>query len=145
MLKRLNNEFKKSKKLSYSEYDDKNKEVSFIYNDEIVVSMTIPNAYPFYPPKNLHVNYQPIVYFKLGNRRMIRKYFNIQCICCESIACAYNWKALKSLEDIVDEYMNYKTIINASILFYYMERSHQLPSEIIDIIARYVDTNRKKT
>ena len=76
---------------------------------------------------------------------MIRKYFNIQCICCESIACAYNWKALTRLEDILDEYMKYKTIINASILFYYMERSHQLPSEIIDIIARYVDTNRKKT
>ena len=105
MLKRLNNEFKKSKKLSHYSYDSENKEVSFVYNDERMISMNIPNAYPFYPPKNLQVNYQPIIYFHLGNREMIRKYLDIQCICCESIMCAYNWKALTRLEDIVDEYI----------------------------------------
>ena len=90
MLKRLNNEFKKSKKLSYIDYDDKNKEVSFIYNDETMVSMTIPNAYPFYPPKNLNVNYQPIVYFKLGNKRMIRKYQDKLPVLHEKIAVLEN-------------------------------------------------------
>ena len=138
MLKRLNNEFKKSKKLSHYSYDHENKELSFVYNDERMISMNIPNAYPFYPPKNLHVNYQPVVYFKLGNREMIRKYFDIQCICCESIMCAYNWKALTHLEDIVDEYIKYRAVINASLLFGHMERKNTVPIEMIRHIATFI-------
>lgn len=138
MLKRLNNEFKKSKKLSHYSYDSENKEVSFVYNDERMISMNIPNAYPFYPPKNLQVNYQPIVYFQLGNREMIRKYFDIQCICCESIMCGYNWKVLTQLEDIVDEYIKYRAVINASLLFGHMERKHTVPIEMIRHIATFI-------
>ena len=138
MLKRLNNEFQKSKKLSQYSYDSDNNELSFVYNDERMISMTIPNTYPFYPPKNLHVNYQPIVYFKLGNREMIRKYFNIQCICCESIMCAYNWKALTRLEDIIDEYIKYRAVINASLLFGHMERKNTVPIEMIRHIATFI-------
>ncbi len=138
MIRRLNNEFKKSKKLSQYSYDSDNKEVSFVYNDERMISMTIPDSYPFHPPKNLHVNYQPILYYHLGNREMIRKYFHIQCICCDSIMCAYNWKALTNLEDIVDEYIKYKTVINASLLFGHMERKNKVPTEMIRHIASFI-------
>jgi hypothetical protein len=139
MLKRLNNELKNSKKLSHYYYNHDNNEVCFIHNDERMVSMTIPNGYPFYPPKKMHVNYQPIVYHCLGNRDMIRKYFNIQCICCESITCPNNWKPMINMENIVHEYTIYKTIINASIVFGYMDRTNQLPVELIKYIARYID------
>ena len=142
MLKRLNNELKKSKKLSQYSYDSDNNEINFVYNDERIVSMTIPNTYPFYPPKNLHVNYQPIVYFKMGNREMIRKYFNIQCICCQSIMCAYNWKALTQLEDIMEEYIKYKAVINASLVFAYMEKKSSIPLEMITHIASFVHTKK---
>ena len=140
MLKRLNNELTKSEKLSNCSYNPENKEVSFIYKDERMVSMTIPNGYPFYPPKRMHVNYQPVVYHYLGNRSMIRKYFNIQCICCESITCPNNWKPMLNMENIIDEYNTYKPIINASIVFGHMERKNQLPIELIEYIARYVDS-----
>jgi hypothetical protein len=139
MLRRLNNELDKSKKITDPYYDENNKELTFIYDNINVVSMKLPDSYPFYPPKQLHVNYQPIIYFYLGNKRIMMKYFDIMCICCTSITCPERWAPCRKLEHIMEEYYRFKFIINASIVIAHIERKNMLPYEMIKSIVAFIN------
>ena len=117
------------------DYD--NNIVNVFYKDRCFISFKIPNYYPFRPIENLMVNNKPVHYYKLGNRHNVRKYFDIQCICCKSLLCYENWKLTNTIKDILDEYDNFKDILNASVLFYYIERKKNLPLDILYVIASY--------
>jgi hypothetical protein len=119
------------------EMDYDNNIVNVFYKDRCFISFNIPNYYPFRPIENFMVNNKPVHYYKLGNRHNVRKYFDIQCICCKSLLCYENWKLTKTVKDILDEYDNFKDILNASVLFYYIERKKNLPLDILYVIASY--------
>ena len=137
MNRRLINEIKKSSKITDNYYNEDENILTFIYEDEKVVSLKIPREYPFRPPTDLNINFIPIVYYKLGNKKMLNKYFNKMCLCCSTILCKDNWSPYKNLEEICDEYNVYKNIINSSIVFKYIEKTDSLPDDVIRIIVSY--------
>lgn len=132
--KRLINEVKKSKNITHFEVYENN--VSFMYKEKYLFSLVIPSSYPFYPPKNISVNYNRIQYHNMGNIDIIRQYFKMRCLCCTSFACANNWLPTHSLEKIADEYERYKGIINGSIVIGYIKK--QLPDDILHHIVNYL-------
>lgn len=139
MLRRLNNELNQSDKITDSYYDKTDKQLTFTYDNMCHVSIKIPEGYPFYPPKQLHVNYHPIIYYQLGNKRIIMKYFDIQCICCNSITCAGRWAPMRRLEHIMEEYYRFKWIINASMLIGYIEKKNTLPYDMIKYVVSFIN------
>ena len=139
MRRRLNNELRQSDIIAHTNFDETNKELTFTYDNSSFVTITIPTSYPFYPPNQLHVNYQPIIYYHLGNKRIIRKYFDIQCICCTSITCPENWAPCRTLEHIMEEYCRFKFIINASMVIAYIEQMNKLPYDMIKYIITFIN------
>jgi len=63
-------------------------------------------SYPFTPPK---IYYNGESYMELlrindkGERNILRKYRNKECLCCDSYDCYDNWKPLLTLKIIIDE------------------------------------------
>lgn len=110
--------------------------ISFVYKDQYLFSLTIPIGYPFYPPKNIYVNYIKVQYFDRGNMEIIRKYFKIKCLCCTSITCGNNWLPTHSLIKIAKEYDRYKGIINGSIVLRHIES--KLPQDVLYHIVNYL-------
>ena len=136
MMRRLKNEFEKNDDLSQYEFNKITNELTFIYKNKSHVKLKL-KTYPFSPPKNLHINNKIINYMNLGNKPMLKKYFNVYCLCCISITCPNNWSCMKSINDIMKEYISYKTLINTSMVFYYLEKKTIIPDEIIEIIAQF--------
>ena len=132
--KRINYEYKQSLHMSDLYIYENN--VSFIYKDRYIFSFLIPNSYPFYPPKNITVNFKNLLYHELGNKSVIRKYFNISCLCCKSISCANNWLPTTTLEKIAVEYELFKDIINCSMVIPKLEK--MLPFDITKQIVTYI-------
>lgn len=139
MRRRLNNELRQSDIIAHTNFDETNKELTFTYDNSSFVTITIPTSYPFYPPNQLHVNYQPIIYYHLGNKRIIWKYFDIRCICCTSITCPENWAPCRTLEHIMEEYYRFKFIINASMVIGYIEQKNKLPYDMIKYIVTFIN------
>ena len=135
--KRLSNEFKKSTSMIYESFDE-NRILKFFYNNQFI-SLKIPRQYPFYPPTELHVNLIPINYNSLGDKEMLKKYFHISCLCCETILCYFKWKPLKNLEKICEEYIYFKDLANASIVFNHIELTNKLPGDMIKIIGNFLN------
>lgn len=138
MIRRLSNEILKSEKISHSNYDSESGDFTFSYTDKYFVSINIPKGYPFYPPKNLTLNYKKIVYYRKGDAEIINKYFNIFCICCVSKLCPNNWNPSIKLEDLIDEYERFKTIINGSLVIRHFIKNNYLNDDIIKIIVGFI-------
>jgi hypothetical protein len=137
MIRRIKKEFETSNILSNSEYNEDTKKLTFTYKNCLNVMITLNIHYPFRPPENLHINARKIYYSKIGNGQALLKYFNIVCLCCESILCPNNWNCTYRFEKIMEEYEIYKTISNGSVVLDYIEKNNLLPSEILHIIARF--------
>ena len=137
MNRRIINEIKRSKRITDEYFDNESQILTFVYQDLRVVSLKIPYEYPFRPPLDLQVNFIPINYYSMGNRTMLSKYFKIKCLCCSTILCRHNWNVQKNLEKICEEYIYFKDIINASIVFNHIEVTSNLPDDIIKIIAEF--------
>ena len=138
MSKRIVNEISRSNNITNEYFNNNTGILTFIYQDKKAISLKIPKEYPFRPPLDLHVNFIPINYYQMGNKKMISKYFDNECLCCSTILCRHNWSLKENLERICDEYETYKDIINASIVFNYFERKNSLPDEIIKIIGLFL-------
>jgi len=137
MIRRIENEFKMSDILSNYQYDEYTRKIIFTYKNRLNVQLDLKLEYPFRSPENLHINGHKIRYYKIGNSQALVKYFNVQCLCCDSIICPNNWKCTYRFEKIIEEYEMYKTISRCSIVLHHLEKKHILPSEILYIIARF--------
>ena len=138
MIRRLSNEILKSERINNSNYNSESGDFTFLYDDKYYVSVNIPKGYPFYPPKNLTLNYKKIVYYRKGDAEIISKYFGIFCICCVSKLCPDNWNPSIKLEDLIDEYERFKNIINSSFVIRHFIKNNYLNEDIIKIIVKYI-------
>lgn len=139
MLKRITKEIKNSNELIDVEFDDITRKLSFVHSKNYdYISFHIPLNYPFYPPKNFKINYKNVVYHKMGNSAMIYKYFKIDCICCYTVLCADNWNPSITIIKVLKEYELLKTIINASVLFYYIEKKNILNNDVLKVISSFI-------
>ena len=139
MSRRINYEISRSESITLEYFNEESRVLTFTYQDKNTISLKIPREYPFRPPLDLKVNFIPINYYLLGNKRMLDKYFEIKCLCCSTILCKNNWNVQKNLEKICEEYIYFKDIINASIVFNHIEVSSNLPDDIIKIIADFLN------
>jgi hypothetical protein len=139
MKKRIFNEIKRSKRITEEHFDNESRILTFLYQDLRVISLKIPYEYPFRPPFDLQVNFIPINYYSMGNKSMLSKYLNVKCLCCSTILCSHNWNVQKNLEKICEEYIYFKDLINASIIFNHIELTNQLPEDMIKIIAEFLN------
>tara|TARA_B100000161_G_scaffold260000_1_gene226552 strand:- start:221 stop:649 length:429 start_codon:yes stop_codon:yes gene_type:complete len=137
MSKRIVNEISRSQSITSEHFNQGTRILTFIYKNEKGISLKIPDEYPFRPPKELKVNFIPINYYSLGNKEMLYKYLTKKCLCCSTILCKHNWSVQKNLENVCEEYIFFKDIINASIVFNYIEKKDLLPNEIIKIIGKF--------
>jgi ubiquitin-protein ligase len=84
---------------------------------------TISNNYPFEPPK-LIINYKPIGFYHMTNNNKFRfelkKNTGIECFCCETILCSYNWSpglTLKNVINDIDKFRNaFRQVIDCIIV-----------------------------
>lgn len=137
MNKRIKHEFEKSSILSHYHYNEKTKEITFLYKNSIFVKLDIDN-YPFRPPNNLHINGKKIHYYQMGITSSLKKYFDVTCLCCLSTICSYNWKCTCNFEMIMKEYELFKQIAHSSIVLNYFEKRNKLPNELLRIIASFL-------
>lgn len=137
MIRRIEKEFKMTDNLSNHTYDKNTRKLTFTYKNRLNVQLNLKLEFPFRPPENLHINGRKIYYNKIGNRQSLAKYFNIKCLCCESIICPNNWKCIYRFEKLIEEYEIFKTMARSSLVLHHLEKNHIAPTEILHIIARF--------
>jgi len=137
MIRRIQKEFEMSDILSNHTYHENTRILTFTYKNRLNIQLNLKREYPFRPPENLHINGRKISYYKIGNSQALIKYFNVQCLSCESILCPNNWKCTYRFEKLIEEYEMYKTISRCSLVLDHFERYEKLPSEILHIISSF--------
>lgn len=79
--------------------------------DNKFYSFEIPNFYPFKPPK-LSINHKSIeFYHKIMSenfRDSLKKYVGIECFCCQTILCPYNWGPSYTMKDVLLDVKNFQ-------------------------------------
>jgi hypothetical protein len=82
-----------------------NVELTVIENEE-KYGFIFKNTYPFQPPK-IYYNGEPYLdLLRITNndeRKILRKYKNKDCLCCDSYDCFDNWSPSINLTSIIDE------------------------------------------
>lgn len=112
--------------------------VNVCYKNRCTINIVLSKSYPFYPPKEVSVNFKKVTYHMLGNNDIIRRYFDKRCLCCTSIMCGNNWNPIVKLTEICDEYDKFKDIINASNVIKFVEKKELLNEDVLSIIVSYI-------
>ena len=102
-------------------------------------------SYPFRVPRKLKVNNQLINYNDISNKynEYLKKYFNIECLCCSSILCENNWLISYKFTDISKEYENFMNIIKYIENILIIKEKNALPQEILINVIDYLKPNKK--
>ena len=138
---RIKKELDSSKNITYYDIEEHLKgelSINICYKDRCIINIILPKNYPFYPPRELNVNFKKVTYYMLGNNDIIRRYFNKRCLCCTSKLCAKNWNPIVKLTEICDEYDKFKDIINASNVIKFVEKKELLNEDVLNIIVSYI-------
>lgn len=145
LCKTLNNRLNKEE-LIYG-YDESNNSVNIFHKDNIY-TMCVTD-YPFKPPKNFKVNNQSINYI-IPTRKygiFLNNFYNIKCLCCESILCSNNWNLTFKFAQIIDEYNDINELILFAEIYYKLNESNffiKIPDEIKSYIFKFLGNNLSK-
>ena len=129
---------------SYSINDINNSILIKPINDNNKYRIYVEN-FPFKPPIKLEVNDKFVNYAILSSdvSHIIFKYFNAQCLCCQSLFCPNNWYITNSFSDVINEYKKFMNIINSAKNIKILTDENlggfnRIPDEIISKIMEFV-------
>jgi len=115
--KRLTNElieFKKENAYINVEDNEGNGFILTIVPDteDTVYTFYITRDFPFNAPARVLINHRNIKsYFRIHSQKTLdelKMYYNINCLCCHSIACNNNWTPIYKLSYFIDEFRKVK-------------------------------------
>jgi ubiquitin-protein ligase len=98
---------------NYIKKNDSSIKITIVPSEEDnIYSFTITRDYPFKPPSKFTINYKDYSqYLKIDSPKTIeelRKYNNIQCLCCNNILCAANWSPGLRMKNFITEFIKMK-------------------------------------
>ena len=111
-----------------------------------VIGIILHRSFPFKPP-TIELNGEPyskiLVYANNERKAALKELKNIDCLCCESIACEGNWTIQTRLKGIVDEVLkNIK--INKELDDYISNKNNNNNKNNTDEINVSSDSNKKR-
>jgi hypothetical protein len=78
------------------------------------IEMELPNDYPFKPPKNIFYNgknyKQSLSNYPQRIQIKLKKFYNISCLCCDTIICGSNWLPSMHTSHIINEIYKFSKI-----------------------------------
>jgi hypothetical protein len=98
---------------NYTKISDSTIKINIIPNDgDNLYCFTITRDYPFKPPSKVTINYKDYKqYLKIDSPKTLgelRKYNDIQCLCCNTILCPANWSPAIKLQNFITEFKQIK-------------------------------------
>jgi hypothetical protein len=116
----LRRRIKKEYQLICDKYDESS--IKYDLNGKVYISFTISNTqyifnictnYPFTAPKAYINGKSHSEFFRLPSNRFINilQYVSgLDCFCCNSLLCTNNWRCAITLEKVINQLEEYKTI-----------------------------------
>lgn len=128
----------KNIKIKQENSNEKNIKINLIlenYNILIILN----NDYPFYPPQSIKINNLDInCNINLNISLLLKKYFNIFCIKCESLLCENKWNPTYKLLNIIDEQIKYYNYINSILNIIEIQKKIYINDDLLLKIMNYL-------
>ena len=128
----------KNIKIKQEKSNEKSIKINLIlenYNILIILN----NDYPFYPPQRIKINNLDInCNINLNISLLLKKYFNIFCIKCESLLCENKWNPTYKLLNIIDEQIKYYNYINSILNIIEIQKKIYINDDLLLKIINYL-------
>lgn len=120
------------------ENTDKEVRITLILGN-YTIFIILNNDYPFSPPQDIKINNLDInCYVNLNVSLLLKKYFDIFCIKCESLLCENKWNPTYKLTNIISEQIKYYNYINSIINITEIQKKVYINEDIIINIMNYI-------
>ena len=129
-IRRLLNELKQYNPIWMSEYH-----CSYVFKG-LNIDLHFNEFYPFKPPTKILINNNILSYINIPYRlwNYYTNILNYKCPCCSSIICSGNWVPGNKIEEIINEYIDFKNkIINIRNITHFIDTLHILNKLPFDI------------
>ena len=116
-----------------------NKEI-IINNKKIILSKYYPFEMPIFHINNIDYN----EYLYINNHKIneiLKKYFNITCLCCSSLLCKNNWHPRNTIQDLFKELDNtnyIKTNVKNMIFLEILSKKYNIINIVFNDIKNYL-------
>ena len=143
----FNRRFNKELELLSKSFNDINftyKNDNDIYNiyfniENYNINITLNKNYPFEPPNNITINNSQVNCIKnLNTVSLLKKYFDLYCIKCQSLLCPNNWNPTIKLVEIVKEQIKYYKYINSINNICIIQNNIYLNDDILFYIMSFI-------
>ena len=124
-------------KIKENKFEDKVKINLTLEKYNIIIILN--SEYPFCPPEKIKINDLDInCYIELEVTLLLKKYFNIFCIKCESNICENKWMPTFNLIKILEEQIRYFDYINSIKNIIEIQKKIYINSDLLLKIINYI-------
>lgn len=103
------------------------------------INITLNKNYPFEPPNNITINNSQVNCIKnINTVNLLKKYFDLYCIKCQSLLCPNNWNPTIKLVDIVKEQIKYYKYINSINNILIIQNNIYINDDILFYIMSFI-------
>ena len=103
------------------------------------INITLNNNYPFEPPNNITINNNQVNCINnINTVSLLKKYFDLYCIKCQSLLCPNNWNPTIKLVNIIKEQIKYYKYINSINNICIIQNNIYLNDDILFYIMSFI-------
>ena len=120
---------------------DKIIEINLLFDNYNIIIL-LDEDYPFYPPKKININNLDVnCYINSNITLLLKKYFDVVCIKCESLLCENKWNPTCKLINIVNEQIKYYNYINSIRNILEIKKKIYINDDILLNIFEFIKEN----